>query len=149
MGRFTASTIILCLTLAACRDAASEAPVDLQPGLYDLSSSGIVLESGGERHEKCFDASEAREFSLSPLRQAIGRWRDCSDTPEPRQGNATSGKRFCKGASFRDDDESIYTYTAETSTDGFVIEGETKDKEDGSGPDTGRWRVMAHRKGDC
>lgn len=145
----TISAAIFCLSLAACRDATSEEPVDLQPGLYDLSSSGIRLSSGGERGEKCFSSFEAKQFASSPLRQAIDSWRDCSDTPEPRRGNQTKGKRFCKGASFRDDDESIYTYTAETSIDGFVIEGETKDKEDGSGPDTGRWRIIGRRTGDC
>jgi hypothetical protein len=135
--------------LSACRDAASETPVDLQPGLYDLSSSGIILESGGERGSVCLSATDARDFSYAPLRNANGAWRDCTDTAEPRQGNAVIGKRFCKGARFRDDDESIYTYVAEISTDGFVIKGETKDKEDGSGPDTGPWRIVARRTGDC
>jgi len=135
--------------LSACRDAASEEPVDLQPGAYDLSSSGIILDSGGERGSVCLLASDAKDFAYRPLRYGNGSWRGCTDTAEPRKGNAVTGKRFCKGASFRDDDESVYTYVAEISADSFVIKGETKDKEDGSGPDTGPWRIIARRTGDC
>ena len=142
--------------LAGCslRDPASEAPVDLKPGKYDIVASGksyIEIEPSSQSGSRCFSDFEAREFARFPMRKATRLWRGCSDTDEPRKGNAVNGKRYCKGAEFRDDDESTYTYVAEIDTDGegFVIKGETRDKEDGSGPDSGPWRVIGRRVGDC
>lgn len=147
--------ILACAVMAAlggCRDAASEEPADLQAGKYEIAASGesyIEIVPSSQRAEKCFTDFEAKEFARFPMLHATRRWDGCSDEVEPRQGNETRGTRFCKGASFRKDDESIYTYVAEISTDGFVIKGETRDKEDGSGPDSGPWRIVGRRTGDC
>lgn len=137
---------------AACRDAASEAPVDLKPGLYDIAATGesyIEIEPSSKSGQKCFSDYEAREFARFPMGMATRKWDGCSDTNQPRQGNLVTGQRYCTIASFRDDDERVMTYRAEISTDGFAILGETKDKEDGSGPETGPWRVIGRRVGDC
>ena len=147
-------TLIAAASLGGCRDAASEPPVDLKPGRYAIAASGdsyIEIEPSSTSGERCFSAFDAREFMRFPMLHATRRWEGCSDSDEPRQGNVTVGKRYCEGASFRPDDESVYTYKAEMDAngEGFVILGETKDKEDGSGPETGAWRVIGRRTGDC
>lgn len=139
------------LMLGACSDAASQAPVDLKPGLYDINVSGdqyLYAARNEPRAQKCFTDFEAKEVGRLPMLHATYRDDDCTDTVEGRQGNAIKGKRFCSRAAFRDNDDWQATYVAEISEDGFIIKGETRDEFDETGGIT-QWRAVGRRVGDC
>ena len=139
------------LLLGGCGDPASEAPVDLLPGLYDIAATGksyIEISASNTSGQKCIDAQQAREFALFPMQTATRATPDCTDTVEPRTGNLIKGKRYCR-ATFRGTDKRVSTYTVQLTTDGFGIIGDTIDHDDGSGGETGPFRVIGQRVGDC
>lgn len=143
--------LLLVLMLGACRDAAAETPVDLKPGLYDISVTGdqyLYAARNKPSTQKCFGDYETKEVGRLPMLHATYRDDDCTDKVEERQGNAIRGTRSCGRARFRDDDDWNATYVAEISEDGFIIKGETRDEFDETGGMT-MWRAVGRRVGDC
>lgn len=143
--------LLFVVMLGACRDAATETPVDLKPGLYDINVSGdqyLYAARNEPSTRKCLSDFEAKEVGRLPMLHATYRDDDCTDKVEERQGNAIRGSRFCVRAARRPDDDWQATYVAEISKDGFIIKGETRDEFDETGGMT-MWRAVGRRVGDC
>ncbi|WP_309602441.1 hypothetical protein [Sphingomonas sp.] len=141
----------LIVSIGACSNPATQAPVDLQPGLYDVVATGesyVEIEASATRANICVTDFDSREFERFPMVHATRRRNDCVDTVEPRQGNLVLGKRRC-AATFRGNDESNWTYRLELRPTQFRIQGMVKDHEDGSGSETGPFTVVGTRTGDC
>ena len=79
--------------------AASEQPVALVPGLYDVSIGGgtmVKLASGEYAGKVCFTPADAAAFPHSPLTHIFPEWPGCSSSDIESSGNAVKGKRTCE-----------------------------------------------------
>lgn len=124
---------VLALLLAGCaRDPATEPPVELQPGLYEVQVGGgtVVELKSGERTERiCFYPPDALTFPNTPLYATVGNWDGCSDTPDDPRGNAISGKRQCLDRRV----PLTATYAGSHTTDSFELRGTVTQSDDEGG----------------
>ena len=131
------------MLLAGCggADPASETPVDLKPGKYDVFVRGSHLFEAPDnpgRSDVCLSEFEAREWPKHPLEKTTRKFNGCFDTIDEPKGNALSGTRKCpKGTA---------TFTGEHSDERFTVRGtvksSTSDKEEG-------FTISGRRTGDC
>src|SRR3954471_20760385 len=95
----TLPLLCACLCLFACSsDPASEAPVELRTGMYQVNIGGgtiVDLSHGRQSGEICLDPSQTSELPGDPLQVLTGSWSDCLAQIEPRKGNAIGGTRTC------------------------------------------------------
>ena len=141
----------LIILLAGCGDPASETPVELKPGLYDVAAMGesyVEISPSNTRDKKCISAFDASEFERFPMLHGTRRLPECSETVEPRNGNLVLGRQRCTSGVL-DQDETISTYDVVIAEERFVIKGKVKDRRDGTGPETGLFTVIGSRIGDC
>lgn len=95
----TAPLIALALTGCAERDAKSEAPVELTPGLYNVSlgGGGFAQFSGEKEGEQTLCVREAdtealaQQFAMQYFTMHPG----CSNRPRAREGNSFGGTMTC------------------------------------------------------
>lgn len=149
--------LALVLPLAACAgaDPASEPPVELKPGLYEISIGGgtfIELPDGQRTSGKCLGHDAALDFTRRPLAVATKSWPGCSEETEPRQGNAIKGKRVCPETSKRST-STLVEFTGSHSDSSFEFAGWVSQGEDeGNGVmhlGSGEFKVTGKRVGDC
>ena len=122
------------LLLAGCaRDPASEAPVQLQPGLDQV----------------CLSPPDAIDFAKSPLYPTIGAWDGCAETPEEPKGNAISGKRECLDRKT----PVTVTFAGSHTADSFEIHGAVAQGSDENSSvmhlGSGDFTLTGKRIGDC
>lgn len=145
--------IALSLLLAGCaRDPASEPPVQLQPGLYQVAVGGgtlVRLPSDTRSDQVCLSPPDAIDFARSPLYPIIGAWDGCSETPEEPKGNAISGKRECPDRKT----PVTATFAGSHTADSFEIHGTVSQGDDESASimrlGSGDFTLSGKRLGDC
>lgn len=87
------------LVLAACgRDAAAEAPVQMRPGVYEISAPGGILDQlngPGEIDDRhCLAPGSEEAFPRIVLRPML-ELQGCSDADFDRRGNLIMGSAVC------------------------------------------------------
>lgn len=152
------------LVLAACNsnsgtkreqkidpDAATEPPVDLLPGLYEVSIGGgtmVGLASGGYEGKLCFSARDAAEFPRRPLNRISPEWSNCSTRANAPKGNALGGTRSCEGRL-----PARITYSGSHTADSFYIEGSVAQGHDETSMamhlGSGDFTILGKRAGAC
>ena len=106
MKRRIVAALALPLIIAACgqnRDAASEEPVRMKPGLYIISSKGVGMmgmtaKTGGkEPREKeiCLRSDGVSSWPRMFVRASIALDDDCAIPTPKRTGNAFEGTVYC------------------------------------------------------
>ena len=91
----------LFVLLAGCveeRDPASEAPVDLLPGRYEITLSGNLPQNPNSKRAPtslCVTGSKASNFHYHLAEEATKVFGACSPKRAPRVGNAFSGEISC------------------------------------------------------
>lgn len=112
----------LFLFLAGCaQDPADQPPVELQPGLYEVTVGGgtlVRLPSDKRTDQICLSVPEAIDFARSPLLPTIGSWDSCTESPDEPHGNAIGGKRQCDRKA-----PMTVTYAGSHTTDSFELRG--------------------------
>ena len=137
--------------LSGCSDPATQAPLALKAGLYDISALGqsyVEISPGNISDKKCLSAFDVSEFERFPMLHGTRRLRECSETVEPRKGNLVLGRQRCTSGHL-DQDETVSTYELVIGEEEFMISGAVKDRRDGTGPETGNFTVIGRRIGDC
>jgi hypothetical protein len=146
------------LSLAACSNPSSQDPVELQPGRYAVSISGVGNLLGGadsqsEEKSLCIVPDHASTFASAPLRSIIKLHDGCSDKIDERKGNAFGGSRRCSLAADGISIESTLSYTGVLKVDGFQIDGKSElkgtDAEGTNQNGGGKLTVRGQRTGDC
>jgi hypothetical protein len=141
------------LFLASCsRDPASEAPVELRAGLYQVNIGGgtiVELKDGARGGEVCLDSYSASEFPNDPVQALAGSWDGCSAKIEPRKGNAISGARTCEQRAM----PMTMNYSGSIAQDGFIIHGTVAQGSDESESrmhlGSGDFTISGKRAGGC
>ena len=146
-----ALTLGLVFLLTGCSDPATQTPVALKPGQYDISALGesyVEISPSNTRDKKCLSAFDVSEFERFPMLHGTRRLPECSETVEPRKGNLVLGRQRCTSGHL-DQDETVSTYEVVIGEEEFMIKGTVKDRRDGTGPETGNFMVIGRRIGDC
>jgi len=151
--------VMVALGLAGCAspDPATEMPVDLLPGLYQVTLGGgtvVELKAGGRQADVCFATDNALAFPGDPVSHLIPDWPGCTTTADDPKGNAISGLRNCPGGEGHQRKTTMrMSYAGSHGTDEFRIDGEVTQGDDegggvmrlGSGP----FRISGKRIGEC
>lgn len=150
-----ALSVVLALSAAACstHDPATEAPVPMLPGLYEVTLGGgtvVELKSGPGRTSKlCLDALGAADLVRDPMGQTVARWENCSTVTDEPKGNAMSGARQCDQRAM----PMVARYVGSHTSDSFVIKGAvTQGHDEGGGVmhlGSGDFSLTGKRLGDC
>ena len=153
-------TMIRALTLGAltalvagcARDPATEQPVDLQAGLYEVSLGGstvVKLKSEGRKAQICLDSYDASQFPRDPLLHLVAPWDGCSSQLGEPRGNAMSGKRMCEERKT----PMTAAYTGSHTADSFEIKGTVTQGSDENASvmhlGSGDFSLLGKRVGDC
>jgi hypothetical protein len=138
--------------LAACSDAASEAPVELKPGKYQIVIQGLNRIDGTKEH--CVMPEEAARFPSDPVRLFLPTaLRDSCDSQGDRKGNALTGTMTCKIQNADMRAEIDLNWTGRMQADNFDVAGDEVLKgvngpEGGSAP-MSKVTVTGKRISDC
>ena len=141
------------LALAACSKSPElQPPVDLQPGLYEVTVGGgtmVELRQGGRSAAICFAADNAAAFPTDPLTHIIESWPDCSSDQAHPKGNALQGQRSCPDRKT----PVLLTYSGSHTTDSFRLEGTVSQGSDEGGGvmrlGSGDFTITGKRLGPC
>ena len=132
-------------------DPASEPPVQLLPGSYEVAAGGgtMVELRGGKRSDLlCIAADSATMFKSNPLAQLTSDWEGCSDVYAEPRGNALAGSRTCERKT-----PVRITYSGSHTADSFEIRGTVAQGDDESGMamhlGSGEFTITGKRRGDC
>jgi hypothetical protein len=143
---------LMALPAGCARDPATEQPVDLQAGLYEVSLGGgtvVKLKVEGRKTQVCLDSSDASQFPHDPLLHLVKHWDGCSTQLDEPRGNAMSGKRLCE------DRKTPITaaYNGSHTADSFEIEGMVTQGSDENASvmhlGSGDFSLLGKRVGDC
>lgn len=140
------------LVLAGCSNPEAEVPVDLAPGLYEVTLGGgtmIALKSKQRSDRICFAPENSFAFPREPLSHILPQWDGCADEAQPPVGNAIRGARRCPDRKTPVDIQ----YAGSHSADAFKIEG-TVAQGSGEGGGvmrlgSGDFSISGTRVGDC
>ena len=157
MRRFVSIAVVLGLAGCARPDPAAEAPVDLLPGLYQVTLGGgtvVELRSGSRQAEVCFAPDNALAFPGDPVSHLIPDWEGCTTSHDDPRGNAMSGLRNCPGGEGHQRRQSMrMSFVGSHSTDRFTIDGEVRQGDDEGGGishlGSGVFRISGKRIGEC
>lgn len=136
-----AAPLLAACSCSAGRDAASEPPVDLKPGLYDVWVRGSRLFEAPDKPAQsnvCFSEWQAREWPKHPLEQTTRKFSGCYDTIDEPRGNALSGTRKCP--------KGVATFEGEHGDERFVVRGTVKSS---TSDKTEEFTITGRRIGDC
>ena len=149
----------LAIGLAGCSsDPASEPPVELKGGLYQVSAHGgtVVELKGADKRsaEICFAPESASALPGEPLAHLIPSWDGCDTHNDPPRGNAMSGSRNCPGGEGHERHQSMHlAFTGRHTADTFDIAGAvTQGDDEGNGVmhlGSGDFAISGKRVGDC
>ena len=119
----------LMLSVAGCagKNPAKEKPVDLLPGLYQLSVGGgtiVELKPQYASGEACFAVDNALAFPTDSVSHLIPDWDGCTTTHDDPKGNAIGGLRTCPGGDGHKRKTSVrMEYHGSHTADAFTIRG--------------------------
>ena len=140
------------LALAGCSNPETEAPVDLAPGLYEVTLGGgtmIELKSDQRTDSICFAPENVFAFPREPLSHILPAWEGCTDEAQEPQGNAIRGARRCPDRKTPVNIE----YAGSHSADSFKIDGSVVQGNDEGGGvmhlGSGEFSISGRRVGDC
>jgi hypothetical protein len=143
---------LMVLPAGCARDPATEQPVELQAGLYDVSLGGsslVKLKVEGRKTQVCLDSSDASEFPHDPLLHLAAHWDGCSTKLDEPRGNAMSGKRMCEDRTT----PMTAAYSGSHTADSFEITGAVTQGSDESASvmrlGSGEFSLLGKRVGDC
>jgi len=140
------------VAFAGCSKPEAEAPVDLAPGLYEVTLGGgtmIALKSDQRTDSICFAPANVLACPREPLSHILPAWDGCADEAQEPQGNVIRGARRCS------DRKTPVTieYAGSHSTDSFKIEGSlVQGSDEGGGVmhlGSGEFSISGKRVGDC
>jgi hypothetical protein len=142
----------LCAQGCSTSDPATEQPVVMQAGLYDVTLGGstvVALKSEGRTTQVCLDSSGAAQFPIDPLGPLVKAWSTCSSQLDEPRGNAMSGKRMCRERKT----PMTATYTGSHTVDSFKIEGKVTQGADETEEmmrlGSGDFSLLGKRVADC
>lgn len=147
------AAFVLLAILAGCSvPPERQPPVQLQPGLYEVTLGGgtlVELKAGGRVADICLNGYDAGEFVKDPIGPVIERWENCSSEVEAPRGNAMSGGRTCTTRKM----PMTLRFTGSHTTDSFEIQGTVMQ---GSGENasvmhlgSGEFSLKGRRIGEC
>ena len=122
-------TAVVMAALAGCaaKDPATEKPVDMLPGLYQLTIGGgtiVELKPAFASGQACFALDNALAFPTDSVSHLIPDWDGCTTTHDDPKGNAISGLRNCPGGEGHKRKTSVrMQYRGSHTTDSFTIRG--------------------------
>ena len=129
---FSAVLLVLGATVGACSDPASEQPVSLKPGLYQLTIDRTVLgpikasSQSANEGGQCVQSGSDLEWVYPLVERKLCPECSCSTKDKARKGNLISGHALCPV----DDDGTFgaleYAYQGVVSDDGVTLEGKVK-----------------------
>lgn len=140
---------ILALVASGCGGPASEDPVDLEPGRYEIQAVARGLGGESKSESLCILPDRATKFTDNPL-QGIG-IKSSSECPlkTKREGNAFSGSQSCTTGSSETGMASVkLDYEGSLTRNSFTIEGNTQLEVEGRNAG-GSFSVTGKRSGDC
>ena len=157
MRKISVAALVLGLAGCSASDPATETPVDLRPGLYQVSVGGgtiVELKPRYSSGEACFAADNALAFPRDSVSHLIPDWDGCSTTHDDPKGNAISGVRNCpSGAGYKRKMSVRMEYQGSHSSDAFTINGHVSMGDDEGGGvmhlGSGDFRITGKRIGDC
>ena len=139
------------LSAGCSSDPATEVPVTLEAGLYEVTVGGgtlVQFKSGGRTERICFWSADAITFPTNPLVHTIGEWDNCTNRPDEPRGNAISGARLCDRKA-----PMTVAYNGSHTTNSFDIRGTvTQGSGEGGGVmrlGSGDFAIIGKRIGDC
>lgn len=130
--RRIASSAVAGLIVSACaveRDAASEAPVDPAPGLYEITLSGAgPLKAGGKEgpHSYCLKRREQAAFPHLLVKNFYTLHGSCRQKRAPREGNKIGGEISCSADPKLAAGFSRFIYDGAVSLDDTEVEVQIK-----------------------
>ena len=138
--------------VAGCSsDPATEAPVALEAGLYEVTVGGgtlVEFKSGKRTEQICFWSADAVTFPTNPLVHTIGEWDNCTSQLDEPRGNAISGARLCDRKA-----PMTVAYSGSHTTNSFDIRGTvTQGSGEGGGVmrlGSGDFAIVGKRVGNC
>jgi len=127
------SGLLIVLALAAScaeqRDPTQEVPVDLEPGLYQVSLSGAgLLKAGGKEgpHAICVTAANRGTFPHTLVKKFYHVHYSCVDRPAMREGNAIGGEISCAADPKLAQGANRFVYEGAVSTGAVSIDVQIK-----------------------
>ena len=143
---------LIALTTGCARDPATEPPVDMQAGLYEVTLGGstvVELKVEGRKTQVCLDSYDASQFPHDPLLHLVPPWDGCSTQLDEPRGNAISGKRLCEDRKT----PMSAAYTGNHTADSFEITGMVTQGTDENASvmhlGSGDFSLIGKRVGDC
>ena len=126
---YLATATALATACAQERDAASDAPVDPTPGLYQVTLSGAgLLKAGGEEgpHPFCVTAANRKTAPHTLVKKFYQLHYSCIDKPSPREGNAIAGEIQCSADPKLAQGTNRFVYKGAVSEDAVEIRVQMK-----------------------
>lgn len=157
MREVVAALLVLGLSACTAMDPAREKPVDLLPGLYQLSVGGgtiVELKPAYATGQACFAVDNALAFPTDSVSHLIPDWEGCTTIQDDPKGNAISGHRTCAGGEGHKRGMSVrMDYHGSHSTDAFRIDGHVSMGDDETEQimhlGSGDFMIAGKRIGDC
>lgn len=150
------------LLLSACSSPADQAPVDLKPGFYRVTShvtsitdhTGKTLKDENSEDLICIGADRASNFPNNPLYEIMPKGGlECSPSNIKRAGNQIEGTRNCTGSADGRAANMKMRYSGSLTEKGFELSGQvetevsklTGEKQ----TKAGNFKIRGERVDDC
>lgn len=125
MRMLIAAALMAGLTGCAGKNPATEKPVEMLPGLYQLTIGGgtiVELKPHYASGQACFEGPDAQAFPTESVSHLIPDWDGCTTTHDDPKGNAIGGLRNCAGGSGHKRKTSVrMEYHGSHTADAFTI----------------------------
>ena len=144
--------------LAGCSDPATEAAIDLQKGLYEVTVGGgtfVSLKGSKITDRLCYDSYDATAFKQLPLNKISPLVAECAPGTSEPVGNSLKGSRTCSRPARGDSPGSDIriAYEGQHDATSFTVRGTVAQGSDESASamhlGSGEFRILGKRVSDC